>query len=167
MDPVEEFLAHHGVKGMKWGVNREARLGRLTRVGAGTATRGQKVHTVLTDIGKNEIKRSGGLKEAAAKKAGTLEERKARIQSGKATTKDFIALHGGDRVSASPTQAKIGKVVIKSAKSVSNKAKLTPEHREAGKAFTKKVLKKTGDKVLEKGTEQLATHLIKKVTGSK
>lgn len=94
----DEFLEHYGVKGMQWGVRNEKRLQRATRVADGTASKKDKAGFYLTDTSAASIRRNSGLKGAATVRAAELSGRKDRINAGKATMRDYVALKGGDRL---------------------------------------------------------------------
>lgn len=70
---TNDFLAHYGVKGMKWGVrraqNRDARTERLRK---GTATRRDKlIREADLDGGRTQAIKVGTLKQSNAEKVGT------------------------------------------------------------------------------------------------
>ncbi|MBA2727660.1 MAG: hypothetical protein H0U49_05755 [Parachlamydiaceae bacterium] len=96
--PNPEDLTHFGTKGMKWGVRRENRLNRAKRVASGKATVGEKARFTLTETSAVSVARNKGLTGAAKSRVRELEVRKARIKTGKATARDLIALHGGDKL---------------------------------------------------------------------
>jgi len=87
MDEVEEFLAHYGVKGMKWGVRKQNQLDNYTRVADGKASVTQRLN-VYASMSLLEIAVAGGGKKAAANRAAGLAAQKARIESGKSTVFD-------------------------------------------------------------------------------
>lgn len=95
---VDDFLAHYGVPGMKWGKRRQKRLDRLTRVGKGTGSKRDKLGVALNEVSLGSVARNKGLKGAAASKAARMEQRKKRIQSGEAGVKDLLNNIGGDRL---------------------------------------------------------------------
>lgn len=107
-DTAEDFLEHYGVKGMKWGVRRDRRLSRARRVARGTASKKDKTIFALTDTSAKSIKKNDGLAGAARVRANELARRKKRINEGRATVKDLIALNGGDRllITGNPDVAK-------------------------------------------------------------
>ena len=62
----DEYLEHHGVKGMRWGVRRQA-----TKLSQKLANRTAKGHTGIEVVGRHKIKASGGSRNVAlAKTAG-------------------------------------------------------------------------------------------------
>lgn len=95
---TDDFLAHYGVKGMKWGVRSQKRLDRLNRVASGTASRREKTQVMLTETSEVSRIRNKGLEGAAKTRADQLKARKERIQKGEGTVRDLLALHGGDRI---------------------------------------------------------------------
>ncbi len=97
-DTPGDALIHYGKKGMKWGVRNEKRLQRAVRVGSGTATRKERVAFSQVDTSSLSVIRNKSLEGAAQSRARELQGRKDRIQKGEATVKDFLALHGGDRL---------------------------------------------------------------------
>jgi hypothetical protein len=97
-EDAEAFLAHYGVKGMRWGVRRENRIQSLERVGAGTASRGEKTRYALTEATGAAMRRNGGLAGSAANKAANMRAVDARRARGEGSVADFIKAHGGDRL---------------------------------------------------------------------
>ena len=62
----DEYLEHHGVKGMRWGVRRQA-----TKFSQKLANRTAKGHTGIEVTGRHKIKAAGGSRNMAlAKTAG-------------------------------------------------------------------------------------------------
>lgn len=94
----EEWLAHFGVKGMKWGVRRQQRLDRLNRVAEGKGSFRDKAKVLLTETSQASLARNHGLKGAARARAQGLDARKKRIEAGQAKVSDLLALHGGDKI---------------------------------------------------------------------
>lgn len=86
---IEDFLAHYGVSGMKWGVRRAAltkenrRMESLKKVSEGTAKSGDRLRVGLL--------RS---KKSASKQLSKAVEREKRVESGKAKARDIFALYG-------------------------------------------------------------------------
>lgn len=111
-DRVDEFLAHHGVKGMKWGVRRsqveldrlagrrESKKARLDRVASGKASAKDKVRTAA-ELGGVRIALGGGLSGAAAKKASSMRMKDAKKEAKKEAVKKVLEKSAGDRVPSS------------------------------------------------------------------
>lgn len=107
MDEVDEFLAHYGVKGMKWG-QRKGVKGRADRVvsrklndaidfhervasGKGSASQTLRVavsSSLLT------LARNKGIKGTAAKRASEGRDIRKRLESGEATFRDKMNTYG-------------------------------------------------------------------------
>lgn len=105
-DPVNDFLEHYGVKGMKWGVSRKIDTSeRLRRVAEGNASRKDKFDTFM---GKGNPWGLGGVHglrpKVAAKRADKLDrqiEKKLSGERGKikrGATKAGTALDAGKKV---------------------------------------------------------------------
>lgn len=97
--PSLEDLAHHGVKGMHWGV-RKARTGnidretsRLDRVAKGGGSVRDKV-VALNSAKLTKVVRRGGLRSEAARNSKDLKAQRERLATGKATMKDVLKAYG-------------------------------------------------------------------------
>lgn len=104
--PAEEFLAHYGVRGMKWGV-RKARTGNLgTRAArqrryasgeskkAGGARRIIDTASAVSNYRVNDLVKGRGLHRAAARRADVLDAERKRLATGKAKTTDVLKAYG-------------------------------------------------------------------------
>jgi hypothetical protein len=97
--PSLEDLAHHGVKGMHWGV-RKARTGnidketaRLDRVAGGGGSVRDKA-LALNRAKLTKVVRKGGLRSEAARNSADLKAQRARLVAGKATMGDLLKAYG-------------------------------------------------------------------------
>ena len=73
MESTDDFLAHYGVKGMKWGVRKQSQADSLRRVSTGSASTKDKIRSV-GGMSTLDVARGGGsIKRAAAKKADRIE----------------------------------------------------------------------------------------------
>lgn len=94
---TDEFVAHFGVKGMKWGVRKgyvqrqSQQAGREIRVGSGKGTSGEKlrVHGSSSVVGL-----AVGPKRAALKRGKLRQAHANRIKNGEATAADILRLYG-------------------------------------------------------------------------
>jgi hypothetical protein len=96
-EDTDEFLAHFGVKGMRWGVRRENRINRLERVGSGKGSTLDNIRVASGELSSKSMRRHGGVAGAAANKAANMRAVDARVASGRGTARDFVSRHGGDR----------------------------------------------------------------------
>lgn len=94
MDEVQDFLEHVGVKGMKWGVRRQARQARLGRVARGQGSVGDNLRVALTDVSTLSVLRRGGIQGAAVSRLSQVERHRQTIESGTAQVHDLIGIYG-------------------------------------------------------------------------
>jgi hypothetical protein len=94
IEDVDDFLEHFGVKGMRWGVRRQARLERVQRVAAGTASAGERLRFAFTDTSTLAILRRGGAGGAAAARVSQIERQRDTIQSGQVRVRDALGVYG-------------------------------------------------------------------------
>lgn len=100
-------LAHHGVKGMKWGVRKAyterrsdeaSTLRRFSKSPSGLSglkpSRLRDAAVVDKHIGPFTAISKGGYRPAAAAKADEYQKHVDRINRGKATTKDKLLMYG-------------------------------------------------------------------------
>lgn len=106
----EEFLAHYGVKGMKWGV-RKARTGdlgtsaaRLKRYASGESKKAGGLRRLVDTAeavgqysGRDLIK-GRGLHEAAKIRGKAMEKERNRLANGKATRSDILRAYGSQAI---------------------------------------------------------------------
>jgi hypothetical protein len=98
-EEVEDFIEHFGKKGMKWGVRNQRRLDIARRVSKGTGSMSDSIRS----FGRQSVIsliRGKGLRGAAARDVLKLQAAKARIKTGKATTRDLINKRGWMTVGA-------------------------------------------------------------------
>lgn len=88
-EEVDDFLAHYGVAGMKWGVKRAAyskankEKESLAKVADGTAGAKDRLRVGLITT-----------KKGAAKRLIKAEAAEARVESGQAKIRDVLKLYG-------------------------------------------------------------------------
>lgn len=82
---------------MRWGVRRQRRLARLTRVGAGQGSMRDHL-TVLRGVNIARMIVKGGYKRGVRSKVGALEGRKERIAIGETTVRDLLFHVGSKRM---------------------------------------------------------------------
>lgn len=94
----EDFLAHYGVKGMRWGQRRrDKRIAYLDRVASGGGMNFKDYTKIGTELGTSSIKKHG-LEGAAANKAANMRAVDARLAKGRGSALDVIKRFGGDRL---------------------------------------------------------------------
>lgn len=92
-DIVGEFLAHYGVKGMKWGVRRQRRVERARRVANRQGSLRDKASTAY-NVRTTDLLARRSFSGAADRYATREENREARFQAGEATARDILARFG-------------------------------------------------------------------------
>lgn len=95
----DDALEHYGVKGMHWGV-RKARTGDLNkrasrneRVASGNASVVDHIITFNGSSARN-LKKSGGYKKEAARRAANKRAEIERLATGKAKALDILKAYG-------------------------------------------------------------------------
>lgn len=96
-DEIDDYFEHHGVKGMKWGTRKQARLERTQRVAEGKGSLGDKVRT-LGRQSTTSLILNRGLKGSAANQVKQMEALKERTLTGKRTVKDILNTSGGTQL---------------------------------------------------------------------
>ena len=90
---VEDFLAHYGVKGMKWGVRRTRRMQKIVdrhdRIAKGTASKKDRI------LGANRMVFTAKGAERTLQRAANNQ---AKINAGKMKATNALAMLGGVRM---------------------------------------------------------------------
>jgi UDP-N-acetylenolpyruvoylglucosamine reductase len=95
----EEWLAHFGVRGMKWGVRKKynerqtKKIDSLKRVADGKGTARDKLKA-LSGSSAAELVANKGLKNTAKKHAEVRQAHLDRINKGEAKTSDLVRMYG-------------------------------------------------------------------------
>lgn len=89
-----DFLAHYGVKGMKWGKRKQAALESNTRLAKGEGTKKDKLKLGLTVSGLELLKARGSGARIAQMRMNKLVNQKSRMESGQATLRDKLETIG-------------------------------------------------------------------------
>ncbi len=97
---IDNFFAHHGVRGQKWGIRRQRRIDLLKRAGKkGNAL--AKTRAIVgfgPHLGPIDFVKGRGLTGGFKRKAARMQARENRIKSGKATVGDQLHRFGGARL---------------------------------------------------------------------
>lgn len=89
--PSLDSLAHHGVKGMKWGLSKQRELDYHNKIASGQGSRLQNAHYRANIATLPELmKHKGDITKIAAERASALQAQKDRIESGNATKRDKL-----------------------------------------------------------------------------
>jgi hypothetical protein len=97
MTTEEDFLAHYGVKGMRWGRRRrQNRIARLERVATGNEVK-KDARVVFTELSPYAMD-IHGVRIAARNKAENMKAVDRRLAEGKGSALDVIKRFGGDRL---------------------------------------------------------------------
>lgn len=98
MTTEEDFLAHYGVKGMRWGQRRrDKRIADLERVASGGKVTFKDVDRLGTQLSPLAVGKLG-LRGAAANKAANMRAVDARLAKGEGSALDVIKRFGGDHL---------------------------------------------------------------------
>jgi hypothetical protein len=98
MTTEEDFLAHYGVKGMRWGQRRrDKRIAGLERVASGGKVTFKDSVGLGTQLSTSSLMKLG-LEGAAANKAANMRAVDARLAKGRGSALDVIKRFGGDRL---------------------------------------------------------------------
>lgn len=93
-----DFLAHYGVKGMKWGKRKQAALESNTRLAKGEGTKKDKLKLGLSVSGLELLKARGSGARVAQMRMNKLVNQKARVEAGQATLRDKLEMVGSKSV---------------------------------------------------------------------
>lgn len=111
----EDFIAHYGKPGMKWGqkkaqaraakgpdrfgnrnnYNAQKKVDRLKRVASGKAGLADKVRVGLTTSNYDYVSNQFSLKDAAGQRLDRLKTTKRKVESGKKNVTDIMSRLGG------------------------------------------------------------------------
>lgn len=108
------YLAHYGVKGMKWGVRRDRKSDRLNRIRNYTGLRGSNA---LREARRQDINKMSNQELQATVNRLNLEKQyrqltQVDLQFGKRKVDDILAYEGTKRGIANSSAVKLGKKVI-------------------------------------------------------
>jgi hypothetical protein len=94
----EDFLAHAGVKGMKWGIRRKRRLEVLERASKKGGPVISKVRAA-SNLGPIDLVKGRGITGGAKRKFARLAKRNTSIRNGQASVSDKLKYYGSTRFS--------------------------------------------------------------------
>lgn len=114
MDDTDDFLAHYGVKGMKWGVRKQRQADSLRRVSQGRGSKGDTAKAVAGMKTSEFVRGGGSFKKAAGKKADRIESKisknnakrdardatRAKASAARADAKAKRSFTGGKKIAA-------------------------------------------------------------------
>lgn len=92
MDLLGDFLEHHGVKGMKWGVHHQRALELHTRVAEGRGSKLDKAKAFSEMSAIDLAKHKGNVTAYSKERAHNLQAMKDRVNSGNGTAADRVNL---------------------------------------------------------------------------
>ncbi len=172
-DKIGDILAHHGVKGMKWGVRKSAQERYVQRqqgraavnraVGAKKSGQKREEHVERLRTGKANIRdhaRSGGLFVEKTKKDKPVKEVSADAAKA-ATAASKVKKQGKQALSNEEMQALVTRMNLERQLS-----QVTPPSRaQAGAKFVGKMLVNTGNNQMQRVINDQATKAVKKHLG--
>lgn len=162
----ENYLSHHGTKGMKWGVRRYQRSdGSLTLAGKKRALKIQDQYTTMSNDKKYRDK-NGNLTYAGRKKALKMQDRYSKVTGGKQLRKFSNQSTNKNSTKASVKSMSTDELRKKTERLVAEKnyldakqnlSSLKPKHTSKGKAFASKI----GKEVLAPAAMDVGKQLAK------
>jgi hypothetical protein len=94
----EDFIAHAGVKGMKWGIRRKRRLEVYKRASKKGGPLISKVRAA-SSLGVVDLVKGRGITGGSKRKFARLAKRNTSIRNGQASVLDKLKYYGSTRVS--------------------------------------------------------------------